>query len=202
MSNKGNFNKNEAIFDTETPHFVLWHRARGLSNIDKLLHSLEDDLDTDHLMMGDSMIRVHFEIHEGFWILIHFESGDNTFAVATSGIVYDSLLALAEAPLSFAQWGEGRGLIDDVPLVYEIVLLQKEDHAVLKIFELPDVGSFSESGPLVFQVEDSPQAFLLAFWRGLRNLESRFTEIRWRYDFPSKAVERLGVVAKKSANSE
>lgn len=145
-------------------------------------------------------MRIHFEIHENSWILVRFEAGEQTFAVGTSGIMYDSLRALAETALSFTHWGEGRGLIDDLPLVYEIVLLQKEDHAVLKIFELPGMGSLSESGPLVFQVEDSPQAFLLAFWRGLRNLESRFTGLKWRYDFPSKAVERLGMIAKKSTD--
>jgi hypothetical protein len=142
-------------------------------------------------------MRIRFEPPQHGWLPVSFEDEELTFSLSASDILsMDSLTAFAEAALSFVDWNEGRGRFFTEPTTYEFVLRRDGKTAIFELFELPDYDTFIEHGTLVFRAEDAPQALLLAFWRALRNLESRIDYAHWKYDFPAKAVERLGNIVK------
>jgi hypothetical protein len=144
------------------------------------------------------MLRIHFETPVHGWMLVTFETGEESLTIDVSNVPIDALLAFTNTVLSFANWGEGWNYFGHGSATYAISLRRNEKQAILEVFEIPYSvhNPMPGHGTLIFTAQDTPDTLLVAFWRGLRNLEARFDKAHWKYEFPAAAVEQLGKIVK------
>jgi len=146
--------------------------------------------------MGQGL-KVAFSCRGQGWLELSFEVQGRHVSSTFSDVPFDSLRHLAESLLGFYENGlPSATQLNGEPEVDELRLEPGPGlQAALRLVRLPDRTRMQDTEAERFGMEAPARDIVLSFWRALRRLEGEFAAngaTIWRFEFPHRAVSRLG----------
>lgn len=147
-------------------------------------------------MGGTESLRVYLDAPSAGWTCVTLEHGTSTLRLVPSHVPYDSISDLVDALLSVLERRDAVVRWNDEPVEHEFHFAPGQfDDAALRVFRLDGQPHAAAERVLVFQFVGNHQAIVRAFWRALRDMESRQTREeyaqRWGQSFPERGLTEL-----------
>jgi len=133
----------------------------------------------------------------GGWIQLRLGSGEQELAVPVSYTPFDFLEELGSAVVGFLEARRpGVARLNCEPEEYDLLFESAPRPGELRVKAVlyPKGQRTRSESEVVLLHEGDAMQIGRTIWRALRKLESRFDPHHWSHGFPSKIVERLGVL--------
>jgi hypothetical protein len=149
---------------------------------------------------------VSFESPQSGWMSFSLKAGKQDFTVVVSHVPYDSLRELMKSLTALLE-REGEAIVkwNGEPVEYDFNFVLRHGAVELKILRYTDHRRRKNTSRLVFSFEASALEVCTAFWRELRDLQTRLErdefEKNWRREFPRSELQQL-TKALRSAKRE
>lgn len=130
------------------------------------------------------------------WLKLCLRSGESILEIDASVVPGDSIADLAAA-ICFLLKGGSKVTVEfnEEPRETEFRLIQKQSGLMLSVFQFPDSRRSRTSGTRVFEVSGTTLEICMAFWRGLRRLESEVSaaeyQLGWGRAFPVAKMSEI-----------
>jgi hypothetical protein len=144
-------------------------------------------------------LKVAFDDPEHGWVGLTIGRGDESVTFNASYTPSDSFLDLTDALYNlFLYSGEAKVTWHSGSVEYELRFAKEGGLVRFWAYEYLDHLRDAGKGQLFFEASGTYEEICLPFWRALRNLQGRFSEVelnaRWHRLFPSKEIDDLTVL--------
>jgi len=149
-------------------------------------------------------LRIQFDTPAHGWLPITLATDDQQFTLTASHIPYTSLSNLVDSLITLMLTPNPAIVVwwNTEPIEYAFHLTAVENSAQIIVHEHHPRLRHEHRQP-VFSYQTSRLQLVTAFWRGLRNLESRWpTSKQWNEDFPSRQLHRLAELRLSAEESD
>jgi hypothetical protein len=147
--------------------------------------------------MARNSVRVRFDDPDHGWIGLSIKTEEaGELQDSFSYTPYDSFLDLITAISLVSQSNsDATASWNAEPTEYDLRFRRSDEQVQLEIQRHPDNRRIKGRGEVVLQVSGTFEEIALPFWRGRRDLRSRFSpeelNRRWHREFPVIALDRL-----------
>ncbi|BAY76926.1 hypothetical protein NIES25_33840 [Nostoc linckia NIES-25] len=128
------------------------------------------------------------------WLTVKLITQEQELSFAASYTPYDSLSELVDGLSLFLQTGASKLVRwNTEPIEYEFIFSKCDEQAQLQVLEYASSQQNQGTAKAVFKFSGSRESLTLAFWRALRDLETRVGfEQEWHRSFPKHGMQLLG----------
>lgn len=149
-------------------------------------------------------MKLTFGKAEHRWLSVQLLDTEQELSFFASYTPNNFLLEIVWALDAFLDGQLGTALLYERSITRRFVFFQRDNKGVFRLeeyddfvstYDVADMLNIRDKSSVLLQWEDEPEEIVQAFWRGLKNLESRtptdLTPEHWPWGFPSEQLRRL-----------